>query len=70
MGKKNTKSNESSHTDNSDDQNGFNIWSNGKDTPKVTTHGNQLTKSTPLNSPSIINPQDNISHLQLTISQQ
>ncbi len=70
MGKKNTKSNESSHTDNSDDQNGFNIWSNGKDTPKVTTHGNQLTKSTPLNSPSIINPQDDISHPQLTISQQ
>ncbi len=30
--KRNTKSNESSHTDNSDDQNGCNISSNGKDT--------------------------------------
>src|SRR6266404_4449521 len=70
MEKKSTKSNESSHTDNSDDQNGFNISSNGKDTLKVTTHGNQLTRFTPLNLSSIINLQGPISHPQLTISQQ
>jgi len=64
------KSNGSSHTGNSDDQNSFNISLNGKDTSKVTTHGNQLTKSMPPNLSSIINPQDNISHPQLTISQQ
>src|SRR6266478_4940760 len=67
--KKSTKSNESSHTDNSDDRNDFNISSNGKDTPKVTTHGNQLTRSMPLNLSSIINPQRPISHPQPTISQ-
>jgi len=69
MEKRNTKSNESSHTDNLDDQNGFNISSNGKDTLKVTTHGNQLIKFMPLNLSSIINPQDNLSHLQPAISQ-
>src|SRR6266481_8354571 len=68
--KKNTKSNESSHTDNSDDQNSFNISLNGKDTPKATTHGNQLIKSMPLNLSSIINPQEPISHPQHTFSQQ
>src|SRR6266403_5887800 len=67
--KRNTKSNESSHTDNSDDQNDFNTSSNGKDTPKVITHGNQLTRFTPLNLPSIINPQQPISHPQPMISQ-
>jgi len=70
MEKKNTKLNKSSHTDNSDDQNSFNTLSNGKGTPKATTHGNQLIKSTPLNLSSIINPQDNISHPQPAISQQ
>src|SRR6266478_1490508 len=69
MKKKNTKSNESSHTDKLDDRNGFNISSNGRDTLKVTTHGNQLTKFTPLNLSNIINPQRYISHPQLTISQ-
>ncbi len=68
--KKNTKLNESSHTGNSDDQNDFNISSNGKDTPKATTHGNQLTRSTPLNLSSIINPQEPISHPQPAVSQQ
>ncbi len=67
--KKNTKSNESSHTDNSDNQNDSNISSNGKDTPKATTHGNQLIKSMPLKLSSIINPQHDISHPQLNISQ-
>jgi len=67
--KKNTKSNGSLHTDNSDDQNDFNTSLNGKDTPKVTTHGNQLIKSTPLKLSSIINPQDHISHPQPDISQ-
>src|SRR6266478_523733 len=70
MEKRNTKLNESSHTDSSDDQNGFNISSNGKDTLKATTHGNQLTKSMPLNLSSITTPQQLISHLQSTISQQ
>src|SRR6266478_4703223 len=68
--KKNTKSNESSHTDNSDERNNFNISSNGRDTPKVTTHGNQLTRFMPLNLLSIINPQEPISHPQPTFSQQ
>src|SRR6266404_4043921 len=68
--KKNTKSNESSHTDNSDSQNGFNISSNGRDIPKATTHGNQLTRFMPLNLSSIINPQEPISHPQPTVSQQ
>src|SRR6266436_817718 len=68
--KKNTKSNESSHTDNSDDQNDCSILSNGRDTPKATTHGNQLSKFTPLNCSSIINPQERISHPQHTLSQQ
>src|SRR6266404_3966521 len=68
--KKNTKSNESSHTDSLDDQNNFNISSNGRDTPKVTTHGSQLTKFMPLNLSSIINPQERISHPQPTFSQQ
>ena len=67
--KKNTKLNGSSHTNNSDNQNGFNISSNGRDTLKVTTHGNQLIKFTPLNLSSIINPQEHISHPQLAISQ-
>ncbi len=67
--KKNTKSNESLHTDSSDEQNGFNISSNGRDTLKVTIHGNQLIKSMPLNLSSIINPQEYISHPQPTISQ-
>src|SRR6266436_5306442 len=66
--KKNTKSNESSHTDNLDDQNGFNTSLNGRDTPKVTTHGNQLIKFMPLNLSSIINPQGCISHPQPFIS--
>src|SRR6266481_1970798 len=68
--KRSTKLNESSHTDNSDDRNGCNTSSNGKDTPKVTTHGNQLTRFTPRNLSSIINPQKPISHPQPTFSQQ
>src|SRR6266446_9260157 len=68
--KRNTKSNESSHTNNSDDQNDSNISLNGKDTLKVTTHGNQLIKSMPLNLSSITNPQKYISHPQPTFSQQ
>src|SRR6266478_625148 len=68
--KRNTKSNESSHTDNSDDQNGCNTSSNGRDTPKATTHGSQLIRFTPLNLSSIINPQESISHPQPTFSQQ
>src|SRR6266481_316498 len=68
--KRNTKSNESSHTDSLDDQNGFNTSSNGRDTPKATTHGNQLIKSMPLTLSSIINPQEPISHPQPTFSQQ
>src|SRR6266403_1058997 len=68
--KRNTKLNESSHTDNLDDQNGCSISSNGKDTPKATIHGNQLTKFMPLNLSSIINPQEAISHPQSTVSQQ
>src|SRR6266436_7463856 len=68
--KKNTKSEELSHTDNSDDQNDCNILSNGRDTPKATTHGNQLSKFMPLNWSSIINPQGRISHPQHTLSQQ
>jgi len=67
--KRNTKSNESSHTNNSDDQNDSNISLNGKDTLKVTTHGNQLIKSMPLNLSSITNPQKYISHPQPTVSQ-
>jgi len=67
--KTNMKSNESSHTDSSDDQNDFNISSNGRDTLKATTHGNQLIKSMPLNLSSIINLQDTISHPQPAISQ-
>src|SRR6266404_599662 len=66
--KRNTKLNELSHTDNLDNQNGFNISSNGKDTLKVTTHGNQLIKYTPLKLSSITNLQDNISHPQSNIS--
>src|SRR6266403_1871062 len=68
--KRNMKLNELSHTDNSDDQNGCNTSSNGKDTPKATTHGNQLTRFIPLNLSSIINPQEPISHPQPTFSQQ
>src|SRR6266404_239979 len=68
--KKSMKSNESSHTDNLDDQNDSNISSNGRDTPKATTHGNQLTRFMPLNLSSIINPQEPISHPQPTFSQQ
>src|SRR6266403_2272457 len=67
--KKSTKSNESSHTDNLDGQNSFNTSSNGRDTPKATTHGNQLIKSMPLTLSSIINPQRYISHPKPTISQ-
>jgi len=59
----NTKSNESSHTDNLDDQKGFNTSSNGRDTLKATTHGNQLIKFMPLNLSNIINPQLAISQL-------
>src|SRR6266481_8941741 len=70
MEKKNTKSNVSSHTDNSDDQNDCNTLSNGKGTPKATTHGSQLTRSMPLNLSSITDPQQPISHLQSTVSQQ
>src|SRR6266403_4363643 len=70
MEKKNTKSNGSSHTDNSDDQSGCNTSSNGKDTLKATTHGNQLTRFMPLNLSSIINPQEPISHPQPPLSQQ
>src|SRR6266446_6919489 len=68
--KKSTKSNESSHTDNSDDQNGCNTSLNGRDTLKATTHGNQLIKFMPLNLSSIINPQEVISHPQPIFSQQ
>src|SRR6266403_221493 len=68
--KRNTKSNKSLHTDNSDDQNGRNILSNGRDTPKATTHGNQLTRFMPLNLSNIINPQEPINHPQPTFSQQ
>jgi len=68
--KRSTKSNELSHTDNLDDQNGFNTSLNGRDTPKVTTHGNQLIKSMPLNLSSITKPQQPISHPQHTFSQQ
>src|SRR6266478_4139646 len=67
--KKNTKSNESSHTDSLDKRNDFNISSNGRDTPKATTHGSWLTMSMPLILSSIINPQRPISHPQPTISQ-
>src|SRR6266403_3849967 len=67
--KRNTKSNGLSHTDNSDDQNDSNISSNGRDTPKATTHGNRLIKSTPLTLLNIINPQQYISQPQPTISQ-
>jgi len=70
MEKKNTKSNVSSHTDNLDDQNDCNTLSNGKGTPKATTHGNQLIKSMPLNLSSITNPQESISHPQPSVSQQ
>src|SRR6266446_1743552 len=70
MEKRNTKSNKLSHTDNSDDQNGCNTSSNGKDTHKATTHGNQLIRFMPLNLSSIINPQEPISHPQPTFSQQ
>src|SRR6266404_5747545 len=70
MEKRNTKSNESSHTDNSDDRNDFNTSSNGKDTLKATTHGNQLTRFMPLNLSSITTLQQPISHPQPTISQQ
>ncbi len=69
MGRKNTKLNESSHTNNSDDQKDFNISSNGRDTLKATTHGSQPTKFMPLNLSSIINPQEHISHPQHAISQ-
>src|SRR6266478_9235612 len=68
--KKSMKLNESSHTDNLDDRNDSNISSNGKDTPKAITHGNQLTRFMPLNLSSIINPREPISHPQLTFSQQ
>src|SRR6266436_816548 len=68
--KKNTKSNESSHTDNLDDRNGCSISSNGRDIPKATTHGSQLTRFMPLNLSSIINPQESISHPQPILSQQ
>src|SRR6266446_661307 len=67
--KRSTKSNKSSHTDNLDDQNSFNTSLNGRGTPKVTTHGNQLIKSMPLTLSSIINPQQHISHPKPTISQ-
>jgi len=67
--KRNTKSNESSHTDNLNGQDAFNTSSNGRDTPKVTTHGNQLIRFMPLTLSSIINPQEYISHPQSTISQ-
>src|SRR6266478_3339371 len=70
MEKRNTKLNGSSHTDSLDGQNGYNTSLNGKDTPKATTHGSQLIKSMPLNLSSIINPQEPISHLQHTFSQQ
>ncbi len=70
MEKRNTKSNESSHTNILDDQNGSNTLSNGRDTLKATTHGNQLTRFMPLNLSSIINPQEPISHPQPTFSQQ
>src|SRR6266478_3557590 len=70
MEKKNTKSNVSSPTDNLDDQNDCNIFSNANDTPKATTHGNQLIKSMPLNLSSITNLQESISHPQPSVSQQ
>src|SRR6266403_846819 len=58
--KKNTKSNGSSHTDSSDDQNGCNTSSNGS----------QLIKFMPPNWSSITNPQKHISHPQPSLSQQ
>src|SRR6266436_1695982 len=67
--KRSTKSNESSHTDNLDDQNSSDTSLNGRDTPKATTHGNQLIKSMPLTLSSIINLQRHISHSKPTISQ-
>src|SRR6266436_2593556 len=70
MEKRNTKWNELSHTDNSDDRNDCNTSSNGKNIPKATTHGSQLTKFMPLNLSSITDPQQLISHLQPTFSQQ
>src|SRR6266446_2728341 len=70
MERRNTRLNELSHTDNSDDQNGCSTSSNGKDIPKATTHGNQLTRFMPLNLSSIINPQEPISHPQPILSQQ
>src|SRR6266478_3791205 len=70
MEKRNTKSNESSHTDNSGDQNDCNTSSNGRAIPKVTTHGSQLTRFTPPDLSNIINPHKPISHPQPTFSQQ
>src|SRR6266403_3082305 len=70
MEKRNTRSNESSHTGSLVDRNGYNTSSNGKDTPKATTHGSQLIKSMPLHLSSIVNPQEPISHPQHTSSQQ
>src|SRR6266403_477074 len=66
--RRNTKSNGSSHTDSSDARNDFNTYSNGRDTPRVTTHGNLLIKSMPLILSSIINPQEPISHPQRVFS--
>jgi len=63
MEKTSMKWNESSHTNNLDDQKGFSISSNGKNTLKATTHGNQLIKFMPLNLSSSINPQPTISQL-------
>ena len=54
MVKKNTKWSESLTTDVMDELDDSNISSNGKGTPKVTTHGNQLTRCTPQNSSNSI----------------
>jgi len=55
------------HTNNSGNQRGYNISLNGKGTPKATTYGNLLIKSTPLNLSSTTNPQLAISQQQSSI---
>ena len=54
MAKKNTKWSESLTTDVMDGPDDSNISSSGKDTLKVTTHGNQLTRCMPQNSSNSI----------------
>jgi hypothetical protein len=47
MAKKSSKSSASSATDATGDLGPYNIWSNGRDTPKATTLGNQLRRFMP-----------------------